>query len=66
MSFTVMALHNAPLQRLALTNTTLMPGEWTALFSSLKLPQLTALEVEAKCPIPTLISFLLKHKVQEL
>ena len=65
-SFTVTALHNASLQRLTLTNTALTPGEWTVLLTSLKLPQLTALEVEAKCPIPTLISFLLKHQVQEL
>ena len=65
-SFTVTALHNSSLQCLALTNTALMPGEWTVLLTPLKLPQLTTLEVEAKCPIPTLISFFLKHQVHEL
>jgi len=62
----ITALHNAPLQHLALTNTGLTPAEWTALMASLKLPQLNVLEVEARCPIPTLISFLSRHQVQEL
>jgi len=65
-SFMVTALHNTPLQHLALTNTGLTPAEWTALMALLKLPQLNVLEVEARCPIPTLVGFLLRHQVQEL
>ncbi|KAI9459797.1 hypothetical protein HD554DRAFT_2041814 [Boletus coccyginus] len=59
-------LRNAPLQRLTLINTALMPDNWTELFASLILPHLTVLEVGAECPIPILVKFLLKHRVQNL
>lgn len=65
-SFTMTVLHNAPLRRLTLISTALSPTMWTALLASLELPWLTFLEVEAKCPIPALADFLLRHHVSEL
>ena len=62
MSFTVTALHNTSLQRLALTNTALTPREWTVLLTSLKLPQLRdehvfLLYTYTAIPLYTLTSF---------
>lgn len=65
-SFTMTALHNAPLQQLTLVNTALSPDMWKNLLESLELPRLSALAVDVKCPIPTLVDFLLKHQVQDL
>jgi hypothetical protein len=65
-SFTLTILQNAPLQKLALTNTTFKPRQWSGLLSKLVLPQLSQLEVENTCPIPVLVDFLHRHKVRSL
>ena len=60
------SLRNTPLQRLVLTGLGWLQDDWTELFASLVLPQLTELQVTTECPIPTLIDFLLKNQIQNL
>ena len=65
-SFTLAALHSAPLRDLAFTNTSLTHNQWSTLLRRLTLPHLSVLKINDTCPISSLVGFLHRHRVEHL
>ncbi|KAI6095592.1 hypothetical protein F5141DRAFT_1068212 [Pisolithus sp. B1] len=65
-AFTLSTLRNAPLVSLRLTNTGLTSAQWTSFLKDLRFRYLRSLEVEATCPVRSLVEFLSVHQVETL